>query len=101
MTPRRAEPADAPAIAEVHVGSWQAAYRHVFPAEVLAGLSADERAAGWRERLEDDMALWVVEAGERVVGFAAAGPSRTEPEAESSTRSTPCPKSGAQGRRLS
>jgi GNAT superfamily N-acetyltransferase len=75
---RRAEPADARAIAEVHVRTWQAAYRHAFPAEVLDGLSVDERATGWQKRVTEDMALWVAEAGGRVVGFAAAGPSRTE-----------------------
>ena len=46
MRVRRAEPADARGIAEVHTRTWQAAYRHVFPAEVLDGLDVEERVRG-------------------------------------------------------
>lgn len=79
MSVRRAEPADAREIAEVHVRTWQAAYRHAFPAEVLDSLSVDDREdlarrllARWSE------VIWVAEAEGRIVGFAAVGPSRTE-----------------------
>ena len=75
---RRAEPADARGIAEVHTRTWQAAYRHVFPAEVLDSLDVEERVRGWLERIEADMAVWVAETDEGIVGFVAAGPSRTE-----------------------
>jgi GNAT superfamily N-acetyltransferase len=75
---RRAHAADARAIADVHVRTWQAAYRHAFPQEVLDGLSVDERENSWRERLEEGYAAWVAETAEGIVGFAAAGPSRTE-----------------------
>jgi hypothetical protein len=34
---RKATLEDARAIAEVHVKAWQAAYRHLLPAEVLKG----------------------------------------------------------------
>jgi GNAT superfamily N-acetyltransferase len=81
VTVRRARPADARAIADVHVRTWQAAYRHAFPQEVLDNLSVDEREVGWRERLEQDYVAWVAEAEDRIVGFAAAGPSRTEQDA--------------------
>jgi GNAT superfamily N-acetyltransferase len=75
---RRARAADARAIAEVHVRTWQTAYRHAFPQEVLDGLSADEREIPWRERLEEGYVVWVAEAVDQVVGFAAVGPARTE-----------------------
>jgi GNAT superfamily N-acetyltransferase len=75
---RRAEPADAREIAEVHVRTWQAAYHHAFPAEVLDSLDVDERVRGWLERIEADMAVWVAETEGGIVGFASAGPSRTE-----------------------
>ncbi|HEY6150633.1 MAG TPA: GNAT family N-acetyltransferase [Gaiellaceae bacterium] len=81
MTVRRARPADARTIADVHVRTWQAAYRHAFPAEVLDNLSAEEREVPWRERLEEGYAVWVAESEGEVVGFAAAGPSRTEEDA--------------------
>ena len=79
MTVRRGQPADAREIAEVHVRTWQAAYRHAFPAEVLDSLSVDDREdlarrllARWSE------VIWVAESEGRIVGFAAVGPSRTE-----------------------
>ena len=78
MTVRRAEPADARGIAEVHTRTWQAAYRHVFPADVLDSLDAEERVRGWLERIEADMAVWVAETEDGIVGFVAAGPARTE-----------------------
>jgi GNAT superfamily N-acetyltransferase len=80
VTVRRARPADARAIAEVHVRTWQAAYRHAFPAEVLDNLSVDARETPWRERVEEGYAVWVAETKDRIVGFSAAGPSRTEEE---------------------
>ena len=58
--------------------TWQAAYRHAFPQEVLDSLSVEERETPWRQRLEESYAVWVTEADGGIVGFAAAGPSRTE-----------------------
>ena len=81
MTVRRAQPADTRAIAEVHVRTWQAAYRHAFPAEVLDNLSIDARETSWRERVEEGYAVWVAETECRIVGFSAVGPSRTEKDA--------------------
>jgi GNAT superfamily N-acetyltransferase len=78
VTVRRARPADARAIADVHVRTWQAAYRHAFPADVLDNLSVDEREAGWRARLGEGWVAWVAESESVVCGFAAVGPSRTE-----------------------
>jgi GNAT superfamily N-acetyltransferase len=79
VTVRRATPADARSIADVHVRTWQAAYRHAFPAEVLDGLSVDERESQWREILETSPGpVWVAEDDSRVLGFAGAGASRTE-----------------------
>jgi GNAT superfamily N-acetyltransferase len=79
---RRAKPADARQIAEVHVRTWQAAYRHAFPAEVLESLSVDEGEIDrWRDRLEQGMSVWVAEADGRLAGFVSIGPSRTEEQA--------------------
>jgi len=63
VTVRRAEPADARGIAEVHTRTWQAAYRHVFPADVLDSLDVEERVRGWLERIETDMAVWLRRGG--------------------------------------
>jgi GNAT superfamily N-acetyltransferase len=76
---RLAESADCAEIAEVQVGTWRAAYQHVFPPELLAELSVDEQEAAWRTRVERDSAVvWVAETRGRVVGFASVGPSWTE-----------------------
>jgi len=41
----------------------------------------DEREAGWRERLDAGMRVWVAAESAAIVGFAAAGASRTEEDA--------------------
>ncbi len=74
-----AGPDDCREIAEVHVETWRAAYKHVFPAKVLEGLSVDEREGRWRRTIEDESAIvWVARMRGRVIGFASVGPSRTE-----------------------
>jgi GNAT superfamily N-acetyltransferase len=75
---RVAEPADCRGIAEVHVRTWRAAYQHAFAPELLEGLSVDERETQWRQRIEEEAAVWVAQMLGRVVGFASVGPSRTE-----------------------
>ncbi len=76
---RPAAAADARAIARVHVETWREAYAHVFPAEYLATLSIDDRAA-LAERLlsENAETIFVAELEGRIVGFASGGPSRDE-----------------------
>lgn len=79
VTVRRAELADCRQVAEVHVRTWQAAYRHVLPPELLDSLSVDEREAVCRRLVESESEVALVaEVERRVVGFAFAGPSRTE-----------------------
>ena len=74
---RDATPADAFALATVHVASWRAAYRGLMPDEVLAALSVPERERFWSDRLttpDPRTSVVVAIAARRVVGFAAAGP---------------------------
>jgi GNAT superfamily N-acetyltransferase len=76
---RPATLADAREIARVHVETWRAAYAHVFPAEFLAGLSIDDRAALAEHLLtERSETILVAEVEGRVVGFASGGPSRDD-----------------------
>lgn len=69
---------DAPAIAAVQVRAWRVSYADLLPAEVLAGLSAEEIAEGWRASLlkPADARNRVLIALERnlVTGFAITGP---------------------------
>ncbi|HVS86328.1 MAG TPA: GNAT family N-acetyltransferase [Gaiellaceae bacterium] len=81
MTVRRAVVEDASAIAAVHVGTWQAAYAHVFGAERLAGLDVARRAGFWREWIGGGRAnVFVAEEEGRVVAFASVGANEHEPE---------------------
>ena len=74
---RRATPADAQAIAEIHVASWQRAYRGLFPDAVLDGLSVAARQAQWASWLAAaDPIIWVSESDGRATGFISGCPSR-------------------------
>lgn len=75
MTVRLAELSDAPAVALVHVRSWQVAYRGVIPDDVLDNLSVEDRESMWEGTIPDG-GVWVALVDDEVVGFAAAGPSR-------------------------
>lgn len=80
MTPvtiRRAFFADARALAVMHIASWQAAYRDLLPAELLANLSVERRTAGWEEWLLDaTRQVFVAEEDGQVIGYVSYGPTR-------------------------
>ena len=79
MLVRRATPADAQAIAGVHVASWQVAYRGLFPDAVLDRLSVAERLTLWAPRLATiDPTIWISEDDRRVTGFISVCPSRDD-----------------------
>lgn len=75
---RRAEPADAEALAHLHVDVWDDAYTGLMPQQVLDGRRATvtDRVDWWRAILEDHDRTLVAEAPEGLIGFAAAGPGR-------------------------
>src|SRR5258708_1679353 len=78
---RKAVPADARAIAEVHVQSWRETYPGVVPADVIAALSVEEREKAWAENLLEGPPhfrfTFVVDLpGPGIVGFAAGGALR-------------------------
>jgi GNAT superfamily N-acetyltransferase len=82
---RKAQPADADAIADAHVAAWRVAYRGIVPDTYLdSDAFADGRLAGWRRMLTEtrspeqdqlDEVLVPVLDG-RVVGFAHVGDER-------------------------
>ena len=74
---RRAQRADAGAIAEIHVGSWQSAYRGILPDNVLDQLSVEQRAQKWSEILAGGESTTIVaEDRGAIVGFANFAASR-------------------------
>ncbi|SFW91582.1 GNAT family N-acetyltransferase [Amycolatopsis australiensis] len=71
---RPATVADAAAIGEIHVRSWQAAYAGLLPDDFLAGLSASSRAASWARRIGEGIGrVLVAEEDGVLAGFAAFG----------------------------
>ena len=83
---RAAVPADAPAMAALHVRAWRAAYAGIIPDGFLAGLRVEEREAMWRRSLTApelapaERAIFVAEEGGTLLGFAAAGHARGDDE---------------------
>lgn len=70
---------DCRSIAEVHVESWQHAYRSILPEQYLASLSVVEREAMWHRMVERQLShLRLARNAGEVVGFVAFGPSRDE-----------------------
>jgi GNAT superfamily N-acetyltransferase len=83
MTPliRPAKLADAPSIAQVNVESWRTTYKGIMPDELLANQSVERRETMWSGVLSNPDSrtfLFVAEVDGQVIGFAAAGPERTE-----------------------
>ena len=85
---RRAVPADAAAIAHVHVRGWHEAYTGRMPQRILdrldtARLTRVRSELLLREESGADArgATWVAVSGGEVVGWASSGPSRDDPPA--------------------
>lgn len=75
---REAVPADAGAIAGIHVRSWQHAYRGQLSDGYLDGLRVDDRLELHRRSLEQpppEYRMWVAEQDGRITGFACTGRS--------------------------
>jgi ribosomal protein S18 acetylase RimI-like enzyme len=76
---RSATTDDAPAIAKVHVESWQHTYKGIIPQPYLDSLTVQRRTIGWIRLLErgNDLVTLVSEDDKgRIVGFAGGCPIR-------------------------
>ena len=81
MDIRAATISDAHDIAEVHVTSWQSAYRGLMPDSVLDGLSVSKREEMWQRIIgEKKFQLLVAEHDDRIVAFVDFGSTR-DPDA--------------------
>jgi GNAT superfamily N-acetyltransferase len=81
MLLRPAEPADAMAVAIVHVRAWQVAYRDLLPADYLASLKPEDRAARYTFGETDPrkpMTTVAVDEGGIVRGFVTTCAARDE-----------------------
>ena len=85
---RRASKADAGEIARIHVGATRAAYREIYTAEYLDGLSVEDRAHRWVEEGKGHLTLgapfgvFVAFDSGVMVGFADVGPAEENNRAE-------------------
>jgi GNAT superfamily N-acetyltransferase len=78
---RDALPGDAEDVARIHVRTWQGAYRHVFSALALDGLSVERRVDGWRRMITERRPrahVLVAEDVEGIRGFASGGPAEED-----------------------
>jgi GNAT superfamily N-acetyltransferase len=76
---RKAELADAPEIARVHVTVWRSAYRGLMPDDLLASLSIEQRTERWEQTIPyDPVGTFVAIAKGKLVGFSSAGANRSE-----------------------
>lgn len=63
---------DASALADVHVATWQEAYRGIFSDEFLDELDVGRRRDWWHRKLDGGAKVHVIDIG-RVVGFCYPG----------------------------
>jgi ribosomal protein S18 acetylase RimI-like enzyme len=82
MDIRPARMQDVPAIAAVHVRSWQAAYRGLLPQAYLDGLDPGQRIGQWERSVSaagrPDGGTLVADAAGRLSGFVSYGPARDD-----------------------
>ena len=79
MQIRPAEPADAEAVARLHVDAWRTAYRGLVPDSFLESLDWNRRAQRFRESLaQKDEETYLVELEGVVLGFVTLGACRDE-----------------------
>ena len=75
---RAATPADACAIARVHVQAWQETYRGLVPDAMLEALSVERNTGMWETIIGQDepTITQVLEAHDGIIGFGSAGNAR-------------------------
>jgi ribosomal protein S18 acetylase RimI-like enzyme len=76
---RKATVNDARKIAEVHVKSWQAAYRGLLPDDFLKNLSVDRREQQWQQGVQkSEQIVLVYEQENKILAFCSFAPSRDD-----------------------
>lgn len=76
ITMRRARPADAAEIAEVHDCAWREAYRGIIPGRELEKMIARRGPRWWRSAILRGTSIAVVDFDESVAGYVSYGRNR-------------------------
>ena len=76
VTIREAGKADCKRIGEISMLGWQFAYQNILPADYLAAIRLEDRAARFERVLESGSSLLVAEEDETIVGFISGGKCR-------------------------
>jgi ribosomal protein S18 acetylase RimI-like enzyme len=73
---RRAEPRDAPAIADVHHEAWRGAYAGIIPHRALNAMINRRGSEWWANAIRRAATVLVVEIGGKVAGYTTVGRNR-------------------------
>src|SRR5688572_16868168 len=73
---RKAEPADAQAIADVHYEAWRGAYSGIIPHRALNAMLRRRRPDWWAHAMRRSAPVLVVEIAGTVAGYAPLGRNR-------------------------
>jgi ribosomal protein S18 acetylase RimI-like enzyme len=73
---RRAEPRDAPAIADVHHEAWHGAYAGIIPHRALNAMINRRGSEWWANAIRRAATVLVVEIGGKVAGYTTVGRNR-------------------------
>src|ERR671910_1610751 len=73
---RRAEPRDAPAIADVHHEAWRGAYAGIIPHRALNAMINRRGGEWWANAIRRSATVLVVEIGGKVAGYTTVGRNR-------------------------
>ncbi|WP_394887965.1 GNAT family N-acetyltransferase [Mesorhizobium sp. AaZ16] len=73
---RRAEPRDAPAIADVHHEAWRGAYAGIIPHRALNAMINRRGSEWWANAIQRAATVLVVEIGGKVAGYTTVGRNR-------------------------
>ncbi|UUX33684.1 GNAT family N-acetyltransferase [Fundicoccus culcitae] len=73
---RKPLPADAEALAKVHVSSWQTSYQGIVPNHFLQSLSVEDRQKRFTEIIANANHFFVLTDNNQIVGFVGGGEQR-------------------------
>ncbi|GHV12856.1 GNAT family N-acetyltransferase [Clostridia bacterium] len=75
---RPAVPADAPDMAEIHMRSWEVAYKDIIPADYIHKKNATRQVLWQRIVTDENTSKYVIQVSGKTAGFMEIAPSRDD-----------------------